>query len=185
MPFSYYQRLTRAQQRIYDESNRIGTVELYRPSRLRDRVLALSAALDSGKRGPTERSAQSLMDGLTEAFGVPPLTLRVLERRPSSQTGELHGLYEADSKGRYRVSLWMRTAQRAQVVKFKTFLRTLLHELCHHLDYHRFRLADSFHTEGFYRRESSLVRQLYPAELQPLRPNRTKSPRLRKPSTNV
>ena len=59
----------------------------------------------------------------------------------------------------------MRTAHRVQVVKFKTFLRTLLHELCHHLDYQKFRLKDSFHTEGFYRRESSLLRQLYPAEL--------------------
>ena len=156
MPFSYYQRLTRAQQRIYDESNRIGALELYRPSLLRDRVLALAAALEGGKRAPTEHSAQTLLDGLTEAFGVPPLKLRVLKRRPSSQTGELHGLYEADNSGRYRVSLWMRTAQRAQVVKFKTFLRTLLHELCHHLDYRKFRLADSFHTEGFYQRESSL-----------------------------
>ena len=35
----------------------------------------------------------------------------------------------------------MRTAQRAQVVKFKTFLRTLLHELCHHLDYQQLGLG--------------------------------------------
>ena len=84
------------------------------------------------------------------------------ERRPSWETGELHGLYQADEKGRYRVSLWMRTAQRAQIVKFKTFLRTLLHELCHHLDYQKYRLRDSFHTQGFYRRESSLLRQLLP-----------------------
>jgi hypothetical protein len=54
----------------------------------------------------------------------------------------------------------MRTAQRRQVVKFRTFLRTLLHELCHHLDYELLRLPDSFHTEGFYKRESSLLRQL-------------------------
>ena len=101
------------------------------------------------------------MDGLTVAFGVPALRVGVAERRPSWQTGELHGLYQVDEKGRFRISLWMRTAQRAQVVKFKTFLRTFLHELCHHLDYQRFRLADSFHTEGFYRRESSLLRQLH------------------------
>lgn len=30
----------------------------------------------------------------------------------------------------------------------------------HHLDYELLRLADSFHTEGFYKRESSLVYQL-------------------------
>ncbi len=165
MPFSYYQRLTKTQKRIYDESDRIGSIELYRPLAHRERVLALASALASAERPATERAARALADSLAEALGVPGLRIRVQERRPSWQTGELHGLYEADANGRYKISLWMRTARRVQVVKFKTFLRTLLHELCHHLDYQRFRLADSFHTEGFYRRESSLLRQLYPAEL--------------------
>ena len=153
----------------------------------------MDAALQTGERGRTERAAQTLADSLTEALGVPPLRVRVAERRPSSQTGELHGLYEADEKGRYRISLWMRTARRVQVVKFKTFLRTLLHELCHHLDYQRFRLTDSYHTEGFYRRESSLLRQLYPTELDDSKgpkvskaPKRSKrSSRLHPPPTNV
>lgn len=164
MPFSYYARLTPRQKKIYDESDRIGSVSLHRPELHRERVLRLAASLQSGERAPTERAAQELMDGLTQAFGVPRLRVRVRERRPSWQTGELHGLYETDEKGRFTVSLWMRTARRVQVVKFKTFLRTLLHELCHHLDYQRFGLEDSFHTEGFYRRESSLVRQLFPVE---------------------
>ena len=56
----------------------------------------------------------------------------------------------------------MRTAQRKQVVAFKTFLRTLLHEIGHHLDYELLELEDSLHTEGFYKRESSLFRQLVP-----------------------
>lgn len=160
MPYSYYWRLTPSQRRIYDESDRIGTLALYHPETHRDRVEILARALQSGSRLATERAAQELSDGLTEAFGVPRLLLDVKERRPSWQTGELHGLYQAEAKC-FRVSLWMRTARRAQIVKFKTFLRTLLHELCHHLDYQRLRLRDSFHTEGFYRRESSLLRQLY------------------------
>jgi hypothetical protein len=48
-------------------------------------------------------------------------------------------------------------------VAFRTFLRTLLHEIGHHLDYEYLKLADSFHTEGFFRRESSLFTQLVPA----------------------
>ncbi len=142
-------------------------IELYRPELQRERVLALQAALASGERASTERATQELADGLTEALGVPRLRIQLAERRPSSQTGELHGLYEADEKGHYKVSLWMRTAQRQQVVKFKTFLRTMLHELGHHLDYQKFRLRDSFHTEGFYRRESSLLRQLFAGEASP------------------
>jgi hypothetical protein len=54
----------------------------------------------------------------------------------------------------------MRTAQRAQVVKFRTFLRTLLHDVCHHLDYEHYRLPDTFHTEGFYARESAMTREV-------------------------
>jgi hypothetical protein len=173
LPFSYYRRLSSLQKRIYDQSDRIGAIALNRPELHRERALALAAALETGNRAPTERAAQSLMDGLTSAFGVPSLRVRVQERRPSSRTGELHGLYQADADGRFLVSLWMRTAQRVQVVKFKTFLRTFLHELCHHLDYQKFRLRDSFHTEGFYKRESSLLRQLYPGE--PRTPPRTSS----------
>lgn len=188
MPFSYYHRLSKTQKRIYDASDRIGSVELYRPRAQREWVLALAAALASGKRPPTERAAQALADSLTDALGVPGLRVRVQERRPSWQTGELHGLYEADEKGRYKISLWMRTAQRVQVVKFKTFLRTLLHEICHHLDYQKFGLKDSFHTEGFYRRESSLLRQLYPAELDAADKAKKKASsrsRLRPPTAGV
>jgi len=54
----------------------------------------------------------------------------------------------------------MRTAKHRRVVAFRTFLRTLLHELCHHLDYELFGLEETFHTEGFYKRESSLFHQL-------------------------
>jgi len=58
------------------------------------------------------------------------------------------------------VTVWIRTAKHRRVVAFRTFLRTLLHELCHHLDYELFGLEETFHTEGFYKRESSLFHQL-------------------------
>jgi hypothetical protein len=183
--FSYYQRLTPRQKRIYDESDATSEVPLHRPEPHRERVDTLERALASGSASATELAAQALMDGLTVAFGVAALRVGVAERRPSWQTGELHGLYQADEKGRFRVSLWMRTAQRAQVVKFKTFLRTFLHELCHHLDYQRFRLADSFHTEGFYRRESSLLRQLYRESGPEGRAKAGKAGRLRRSSASV
>jgi hypothetical protein len=56
----------------------------------------------------------------------------------------------------------MRTARHRRVVAFRTFLRTLLHEIGHHVDYELLHLADSLHTEGFFKRESSLFRQLVP-----------------------
>lgn len=41
--------------------------------------------------------------------------------------------------------------------------RARLPEMCHHMDYELLRLPDSFHTDGFYRRGSSLLRQLLPS----------------------
>ena len=164
MPFAYYQRLSAHQKRIYRASNRIDRVNLPQAegtSEIGELIDALERALASGDLASTQRAAQTLMDRLTEVLDVMSLRIKVHRRRPSWETGELHGLYEPGEDGVHRVSVWMRTAQRAQVVKFKTFLRTLLHELCHHLDYERLQLEESFHTEGFYKRESSLLRELF------------------------
>ena len=66
------------------------------------------------------------------------------------------------------ITLWMRTAQKKQVVAFRTFLRTFLHEIGHHLDYELLRLAETFHTEGFYKRESSISNALLAQEARTL-----------------
>jgi hypothetical protein len=86
----------------------------------------------------------------------------VLEQRPANAEGELQGLYEPDEvTGRTaRITVWMRTARKVQVVRFRTFLRTLLHEVIHHLDYELYELEETFHTQGFYMRESALMREL-------------------------
>lgn len=78
--------------------------------------------------------------------------------RPRRSASELHGLYTRDDGKPPTIRVWMRTAARADVVKPRTFLRTLLHEMCHHLDYAHYRLGESFHNEGFFKRESSLMR---------------------------
>ena len=52
------------------------------------------------------------------------------------------------------------------MVAFKSFLRTVVHEFAHHLDYEHYKLPETFHTEGFYRRESSLANALL-ATLEP------------------
>ena len=99
---------------------------------------------------------------------VPPLRIRVLAQRPADDYGELHGLYEpAERARRAKISVWMRTAKKRQVVAFKSFLRTLCHELCHHLDYELFALEQTFHTDGFYKRESSLANALLASEANP------------------
>jgi hypothetical protein len=163
VPFSYYDRLTRSQQRIYRQSDEITSLRLAHPAILWPLVEALAAALAREERAAIQVATDRLFNTLARAFGTPPCRVDVLAARPHGQWGELQGLYETAERGRpAKVTLWMRTARQRRVVAFRTFLRTLLHELGHHLDYQHLRLADSFHTEGFYKRESSLFHQLVP-----------------------
>ena len=168
MRFSYYDRLTRAQQRVYRQSDEVTGLRLTRPATLRPLIDELAESLSSEERPRVQAAAQALFSGLTRAFGVPICWVEVLAARPHGRWGELQGLYTTGSRSRPpTVQLWMRTAQHRRVVAFRTFLRTLLHELGHHLDYQHLRLADSFHTEGFYKRESSLFHQLVPDAARP------------------
>lgn len=162
MVFAYYSRLTRAQQRIYRASDAIEAVPVPDVEPLRALMPGLAAALQAEDRAATERACAHLAGGLCQRLKVPPVAVSVLAARPHDNWGELHGLYEPLDGRRSRITVWMRTARRRQVVAFKSFLRTVLHELGHHLDYELFRLPESFHTEGFYKRESSLFHQLVP-----------------------
>jgi len=161
MRFSYYDRLSTARQRIYRRSDAIVTLGLPPGLLLAGTVGRIEAALRNDRRDALQRSCQELVDALNAGYRVPPARVRILARRPVEGDGELHGLYEpGEGRAPARITAWMRTAQRRQVVAFKTFLRTLVHELCHHLDYELFALEETFHTEGFYKRESGLVAAL-------------------------
>ena len=128
---------------------------------LRPLVDDLETALLAQDRTAVEKLTRELGTGILDALEVSPVTIKVLAARPSDDWGELHGLYEgAEDRRRARITVWMRTAHHKKVVAFKTFLRTVLHEICHHLDYELLALEDSFHTEGFFKRESSLFHQL-------------------------
>ncbi len=160
MPFAYYKRLNGAQQRIYRRSDGIRSIKL--PETRFDSLLdALRNNLKNDQTEEVEVICQQFFNGLTAALNVAAVRVKVDATRPHGRWGELHGLYTpAESRNLARIELWMRTAQRRQIVAFRTFLRTLLHEFCHHLDYELLKLPDSFHTEGFYQRESSLFNQI-------------------------
>ena len=162
MRFAYYETLSAVSKRTYRRSDAITRVEIPGVEALRPVALALRAPLEAGNRAGTERACQALVDALNERLATPPTDVSIFERRPANAEGELHGLYEPDevTGGRARISVWMRTAKKDQVVKFRTFVRTLVHEYCHHLDYEHYKLAETFHTEGFYARESGIVRAL-------------------------
>lgn len=160
--FGYYQRLSRADQAVYRASDRITQVPLPDPDALRALGSAIAVALRTDDRGATQRASRQLCDAVLGQLVQPRVRVRVLAVRPSDDDGELHGLYEHEEGSAPVIKVWMRTAAQERPVAFRTFVRTLLHELCHHLDYSLFVLDDSFHTEGFFRREAHLARQVLP-----------------------
>jgi hypothetical protein len=164
MPFAYYERLSPAQKRIYRRSDEIGALALPPGVKLAATVATIRRSLADDRRDALQRACQDLCDALTAGYHVPPVRLTVLARRPSDDYGELHGLYEPGDGRRPRITVWMRTAAKQQVVAFKSFLRTVVHELAHHLDYELFALEETYHTEGFYKRESSLANALFAQE---------------------
>jgi hypothetical protein len=167
MPFAYYDRLSRREKAVYDQSDAIPRLEVPLAERLRPLVDLLKAALEQDRRRDVEVIANRLCLGLTRALGIEDVVVVVLAVRPTLQQAELHGLYTRDGRNTPRIRVWMRTVHYKRVVAFRTFLRTLLHEVCHHVDYTHLKLEDSFHTEGFFKRESSLFYQLVPREPAP------------------
>ncbi|MCS6926624.1 MAG: hypothetical protein NZ578_12055 [Candidatus Binatia bacterium] len=155
-------RLTPVQQRTYDRSASITDIPLTPPLPLLEATRALQDALAADDHRRVESLAQTIVNHICWQLKVRPVRVQIQGIRPSNRRGELHGLYTHDGHTQQNtvIRVWMRTAKRGQVVAFRTFLRTLLHEVCHHLDYEYFHLRESYHTEGFFQRESSLFRAL-------------------------
>ncbi len=160
MPRASYFRLSPRDKEVYRLSDRISAIWLDDPAELQGHVRAVKEALDEGVREAVQAATSALCTELTSQLRLPAVEVEILEIRPCNENGELHGLYEWEDGAPPRILLWMLTAKRRRVVAFKTFLRTLIHEICHHVDFSLLRLPHSFHTDGFFKRESSLYRQL-------------------------
>ncbi len=150
MVFSYYSKLSRKQKGIYKKSDEIISIKLNDITRVTPLIIDLESALENEDRSDVEKLSRHIITAIIKDLNVPAIRLKVLAVRPSNDWGELHGLYEpAEDRERACISVWMRTAKHKKIVAFRTYLRTLLHELCHHLDYEMLKLDDSLHTEGF------------------------------------
>lgn len=147
------------QQAEHRRSEELGELNLPPHPGYRRVIEALLHFLEAEDREELQRVSNALVRGISKGLRIRRATVRVAEGRPHNDRGELHGLYEpAESGDVPHITVWMRTARKGDVVKPRTFLRTLLHEVVHHIDMELLDLPNSFHTKGFYRRESSLYR---------------------------
>src|SRR5262249_39284113 len=139
------------------DSDRLRTLALPSDSNLPRIAASIESAMLGGSSTDVRRTCDAFLATAADFYGVPHCGVRVLAARPlrvrESSTTELFGDYQPSS---YLIRVWMRTAIRKEVTSFGTFLSTLCHEFCHHLDFHRLNLRNSWHTRGFYERTAAL-----------------------------
>jgi hypothetical protein len=140
------------------ESDRNNAVSLPQDNKLEGAAKAIESSLEAGARAAVCKACTEFLSILANSYRVEAPRISVLAARPlrSREGGwatELFGDYDPETK---LIRVWMRTAVRKEVTSFGTFLSTLCHEFCHHLDYERFKYVDSWHTRGFYERTAAL-----------------------------
>jgi hypothetical protein len=139
------------------ESDRIKTLDLPQDGRLLTIAQSVESAVKAGTTAGVRRACAEFLDAASEFYRVPACGIRVLSSRPlrvrENWSTELFGDYTPETM---LIRVWMRTAVRKEVTSFGTFLSTLCHEFCHHLDLQRFGFADSWHTRGFHERAAAL-----------------------------
>ena len=139
------------------ESDQTGTLDLPQYASLLTITKSIESAMRRGRSKDVRRTCAEFLDAASEFYKVPACGFRVLAARPlrvrERWTTELFGDYTPETM---LIRIWMRTAVRKEVTSFGTFLSTLCHEFCHHLDYQKFGFHDSWHTRGFYERAAVL-----------------------------
>jgi hypothetical protein len=139
------------------ESDGIKPLDLPQNGRLLTIAKSVESGMRTGKTADVRRACAEFLAATSDFYGVPASAVRVLAARPlrvrEHWTTELFGDYNPRTM---LIRLWMRTAVRKQVTSFGTFLSTLCHEFCHHLDFQRLGFPDSWHTRGFYERTAAL-----------------------------
>jgi hypothetical protein len=126
------------------------------PGLLPEIAKSIEEAMKTGETKGVRAASAEFLSEASRFYQVPECGVRVLAARPlkgREWTYELFGDYDPAAM---LMRLWMRTAIKKEITSYGTFLSTLCHEFCHHLDYHLFRFGDSWHTRGFYERAAVL-----------------------------
>jgi hypothetical protein len=118
----------------------------------------IESVMNEGACAEVARACSEFLNAAASFYGVRPPEVRALAARPlrvreGGLQIELFGDYSLRDA---RIRIWTRTAVRKQVTSFGTFLSTLCHEFCHHLDCQKLGFSQSPHTRGFYERTALL-----------------------------
>ena len=151
------------------ESDRLRSIDLPTGGRLYRISQEIESAMEAGLMGDVRRHSAEFVAAVSNFYRVPRCEVQILAARPlRTRRGwrtELFGDYHPTSM---LIRVWMKTAVRKETTSFGTFLSTLCHEFCHHLDFHQFKFRDSWHTRGFYERAAILCHHARGTSVKPL-----------------
>ena len=141
----------------YQRSNQLCSLEVPADDHLRTPARSIEEALNTEQSAPVRKACLEFLTAAAAFYGVSRPPVRVLAARPlrmreNRWATELFGDYHLEQK---LIRVWMRTAVQKRVASFGTFLATLCHEFCHHLDCERFGFRDTPHTRRFYERAAA------------------------------
>ena len=135
---------------FFAHSDRLKTLALPGDGRLSRIAGSIESAMKAEAIGDVRRACAEFLTTASDFYQVRTCSVRVLAARPPT---ELFGDYHPTTM---LIRVWIRTAVRKEITSFGTFLSTLCHEFCHHLDFQLFGFRDSWHTRGFYERTATL-----------------------------
>lgn len=147
----------RSEKEEYARSDKLISLPLPPADPLREYALQLKEALANEDRKAILSASKLLLNTLSDDFAVERPKTKILSVRPR----EVRGDWEFQTFGDYDTEtavlrLWMKTAIQKKTSAYGTFLNTLVHEFCHHLDVVSLDMPNTFHTRGFYERVGEL-----------------------------
>jgi len=142
----------------YRQSEELTRIEIPQNGTLPQLAQVIGAIMKEGTRDQVRQACADFLTAAASFYGVQAPDVRALAARPlrvreGGWQVELFGDYSLRDAS---IRIWTRTAVRKQVTSFGTFLSTLCHEFCHHLDCQKFGFSRSPHTRGFYERAAVL-----------------------------
>jgi hypothetical protein len=153
----------------FERSDAMKALALPADFRLHEPAREIESALTAGSTTAVRAACAAFLAAAARFYAVPEPGVRVLASRPLRvyETGstELFGDYDPATS---LIRVWMRTAVQRKVTSFGTFLSTLCHEFCHHLDLRLLGFPGTPHTRGFYERTAVLYHHCRGTPLRPL-----------------
>ena len=160
---------SRAKRAEYDRSDKCATLELKGENQLHPLAREIESAMAAMAKIKVRSTSSDLLTEMAGLFNVSLPSVRVLDARPlrvyETGSSELFGDYDLSTA---LIRVWMRTAVQKRVTSFGTFLHTLCHEFCHHLDIRQLGFPNTFHTRGFYQRTAILYHHCKGTPFRPL-----------------